>query len=109
MTLKFDASDAYAVRAVFPGDGVEVEWVMSRAVLKAGTITAAGVGDVHVWPSFARGVVTLVLRSADGSAELELSAQSVGLFLAETEALVPFGAEQVDVDAALARIFGVSR
>jgi hypothetical protein len=108
LTLKFDASDAIAVRAVFVGDGVTVDWHMSRALLKAGTVQAVGVGDVHVYPSFSRGVVVLILRSPDGSAELELSAKVVAEFLAATEEVVPLGAEAVDVDAALAQIFGVT-
>src|SRR5918912_1490995 len=82
VSLRYSATDPYAVRAVFSGDGMEVEWV------------------------FARDLLMISLTSPDGQAVLEATAGDVRDFLDRTAAVVPDGEESahLDLDAALARL-----
>lgn len=109
MTLKFDAADALVVRAVFARDGIEVEWTVSRDVLRSGLERHSGSGDVIVWPVRNGRTILIQLSSPDGLAVLQLPARKIAQFLSKTEVLVPYGSETVDIDAALAQIFGVSQ
>ena len=108
VSLRYCATDPYAVRAVFSGDGVEVEWVFARDLLRTGLSTPTGDGDVHVWPSWGTGreLLMISLTSPDGQAVLEAGAQDVRAFLDRTTAVVPDGEESahLDLDAALARL-----
>lgn len=103
-------SDPLTVRLVFAGDGIEVEWEVSRDLLVTGLTTSIGEGDVVVSPGW-RGlskVVNLRLSSPDGCAVLQGPASPLAMFLAATEAIVPLGGEDAavaaGVEAALARI-----
>lgn len=105
--LVYEVADPYAVKVRFgdsgepeepgfdaPEDDGGVEWLLSRELLRAGTSTPAGDGDVRIWP--ARGaldVLFLQLRAPSGEALFELSAGVVGEFLRDTERLVPVGEE----------------
>ena len=73
VSLRYSASDPYAVRAVFSGDGMEVEWVFARDLLRNGLTCPVGDGDVHVWPSWGTGreLLMISLTSPDGQAVLE--------------------------------------
>jgi hypothetical protein len=108
VTLRYSATDPYAVRAVFSGDGMEVEWVFARDLLRAGLSTPTGDGDVHVWPSWGTGkdLLMISLTSPDGQAVLEASAEDVRRFLDRTTLVVQDGDESqhLDLDAALARL-----
>jgi hypothetical protein len=108
VTLRYSATDPYAVRAVFSGDGMEVEWVFARDLLRAGLSTPTGDGDVHVWPSWGTGkeLLMISLTSPDGQAVLEASAEDVRRFLDRTTLVVQYGDESqhLDLDAALARL-----
>ena len=108
--LCYSAADPYAVRAVFSGDGMEVEWVFARELLRTGLGTPVGDGDVHVWPSWGTGreLLMISLTSPDGQAVLEASASDVRSFLDRTAAVVPDGDESahLDLDAALTRLLG---
>jgi hypothetical protein len=108
VSLRYSASDPYAVRAVFSGDGMEVEWVFARELLRTGLGSPVGDGDVHVWPSWGTGreLLMISLTSPDGQAVLEASASDVRSFLDRTAAVVPDGDESahLDLDAALARL-----
>jgi hypothetical protein len=108
VSLRYSAADPYAVRAVFSGDGMEVEWVFARDLLRTGLATPIGDGDVHVWPSWGTGreLVMISLTSPDGQAVLEASAEDVRTFLDRTAVVVPDGEESLylDLDAAVARL-----
>ena len=108
VSLRYSAADPYAVRAVFSGDGMEVEWVFARDLLRTGLSTPIGDGDVHVWPSWGTGreLVMISLTSPDGQAVLEAGADDVRTFLDRTAAVVPDGEESLylDLDAAVARL-----
>ena len=108
VSLRYSAADPYAVRAVFSGDGMEVEWVFARDLLRTGLSTPIGDGDVHVWPSWGTGreLVMISLTSPDGQAVLEASADDVRTFLDRTAAVVPDGEESLylDLDAAVIRL-----
>jgi Streptomyces sporulation and cell division protein, SsgA len=104
VSLRYSAADPYAVRAVFSGDGMEVEWVFARELLRTGLGSPVGDGDVHVWPSWGTGreLLMISLTSPDGQA----SAADVRSFLDRTAAVVPDGDESahLDLDAALTRL-----
>ena len=108
VNLRYSATDPYAVRAVFSGDGMEVEWVFARDLLRQGLGNPTGDGDVHVWPSWGTGreLLMISLTSPDGQAVLEASADDVRNFLDRTTAVVPDGQESdfLDLDAALSRL-----
>jgi hypothetical protein len=108
VSLRYSAADPYAVRAVFSGDGIEVEWVFARDLLRTGLVTPIGDGDVHVWPSWGTGreLVMISLTSPDGQAVLEAGAEDVRTFLDRTALVVPDGEESLylDLDAAVARL-----
>jgi hypothetical protein len=108
VSLRYSVADPYAVRAVFSGDGMEVEWVFARDLLRSGLGTPVGDGDVHVWPSWGTGreLLMISLTSPDGQAVLEAGASDVREFLDRTAAVVPDGAESsyLDLDAAVARL-----
>jgi hypothetical protein len=108
VSLRYSAADPYAVRAVFSGDGMEVEWVFARDLLRTGLSTPIGDGDVHVWPSWGTGreLLMISLTSPDGQAVLEAGAEDVRVFLDRTAAVVPDGEESLylDLDAAVARL-----
>src|SRR3954471_9119529 len=108
VSLRYCATDPYAVRAVFSGDGMEVEWVFARDLLRSGLTSPVGEGDVHVWPSWGTGreLLMISLTSPDGQAVLEAGAHDVRSFLDRTTAVVPEGDESqhLDLDAALARL-----
>jgi hypothetical protein len=108
VSLRYSASDPYAVRAVFSGDGMEVEWVFARDLLRTGLGSPVGDGDVHVWPSWGTGreLLMISLTSPDGQAVLEATSEDVRVFLDRTSQVVPDGEESahLDLDAALSRL-----
>ncbi len=108
VSLRYSVADPYAVRAVFSGDGMEVEWVFARDLLRTGLAAPVGDGDVHVWPSWGTGreLLMISLTSPDGQAVLEAAADDVRSFLDRTTAVVADGRESshLDLDAALARL-----
>lgn len=108
VSLRYSARDPYAVRAVFRGDDLEVEWVFARDLLSVGLSRPAGDGDVHVWPCWESGqdTVLISLSSPDGKAVLEAEARDVQAFLQRTAHVVPLGDEALflDVDAELSRL-----
>lgn len=110
VSLRYSATDPYAVRAVFSGDGMEVEWVFARDLLRSGLAAPIGDGDVHVWPSWGTGreLLMISLTSPDGQAVLEAAAEDVRMFLDRTAVVVPDGEESsyLDLDTALTRLLG---
>jgi hypothetical protein len=106
--LKYSSADPYAVRAVFSGDGMEVEWVFARDLLRSGLSAPTGDGDVHVWPSWGTGrqLLMISLTSPDGQAVLEAGADDVRAFLDRTTSVVPDGQESLylDLDATVKQL-----
>ena len=100
VSLRYCATDPYAVRAVFSGDGMEVEWVFARDLLAEGLHRPTGTGDVRVWPSrsHGQGVVCIALSSPEGEALLEAPARALESFLKRTDAAVPPGTEHRHFD-----------
>lgn len=99
--LRYDATDPYAVDAVFQtGDPRGVRWVFARDLLSAGLCRPTGDGDVRVWPRVhdGRSTVLIELRSPDGRAVLEAPAEGLAAFLQSTYALVPPGSESTCID-----------
>ncbi len=112
-TLSYRASDPYAITAVFDaGDHGQVAWVFARDLLAAGLDRPTGEGDVAVWPSLHAGleVACISLTSPAGHALFEAPRAELADFLAQTQALVPAGAEgdHLDLDAALADLLAGS-
>lgn len=111
--LVYDASDPYAVQAVFDtGAPDPVRWVFARDLLDEGVIVATGEGDVHVEPvTDAQGgrAVRLHLRSPEGSAQLDIAVGDVLAFLEATYEIVPPGIEdrRIDVDAAVSALLSL--
>lgn len=103
--LRYNASDPYAVEALFDtGNGEPVRWVFSRDLLAQGLRERAGIGDVTVWPvtdSWGQPAVRLRLSSPGGAALLEVPADSLSAFIDETYRLVASGTESryIDLDA----------
>ena len=111
VSLRYSATDPYAVRAVFCGDGMEVEWVFARDLLHGGLVGPAGAGDVRVQPM--PGVpakVQLELSSPSGHATFTTCATTLGDFLCRTFEAVPAGSEYswLDFDMALSELLNES-
>lgn len=109
VSLRYSAADPYAVRALFRGDGLEVEWVFARDLLLRGLTVPAGEGDVRVWPASGSQVM-VSLSSPDGRAVLEVDPADVRSFLACTTSVVALGQEShhVDLDSALEALLAES-
>jgi hypothetical protein len=115
VTLSYDATDPYAVHAVFrTGQGDGVEWVFARELLAGGVVGMTGEGDVRVWPadaepgSPAASAVNIALASPDGEALLAAPAGQLIDFVERTYDLVPEGCESLhlDVDATIQALLG---
>jgi hypothetical protein len=107
--LRYSTDDPWAVTVAFQtggeGDGI-VEWMFARQLLTDGVATAAGEGDVRVWPS-THGTdrfVNLAMASPSGSALFEIDRDDLVEFLQQTYLAVPTGSEGdvVDLDVELA-------
>ncbi|MER5601954.1 SsgA family sporulation/cell division regulator [Streptomyces sp. NPDC002265] len=110
MSLRYEPTDPYVVRAAFSTDTDELaEWVLGRDLLADGLTGTAGSGDIRVWPTAGRGdqAMYIVLRSPADTALLEVPVQDVMAFLEDTQALVPRGTESghIDWDLELANLF----
>lgn len=103
VSLRYGASDPYAVTVRFYGPDEHVEWVFARELLALGLTGEQGLGDVKVRAVNERGtdVVIISLASPDGRADLEADAADLRAFLSSTERIVPMGAEHrfYDIDA----------
>ncbi len=97
--LRYSCADPYAVAVVFHSEGAyPIEWIFARDLLAAGLATAAGDGDVRVWPAESGDLVFLELRSPSGQAVFAAQIEPLEDFLVWTERLVPFGAETAVLD-----------
>jgi hypothetical protein len=107
--LCYDTRDPYAVTATFfPGDGLEVAWVLARDLLVGGLDHQIGDGDAVVRP---------LIRGCGTEVELELSipghharvtfpAETLNSFLRASHDLVPLGTESdyLDLDALILQL-----
>ncbi|MFF0392923.1 SsgA family sporulation/cell division regulator [Kitasatospora sp. NPDC004615] len=106
--LRFDSNEPYAVCLMFPPLGAEdepIEWWFARDLLDAGRHARAGRGDVTVAPG-PGGAVHVTLRGEAGEAVIRVPGEVVDGFLGDCFALIPAGAEslQLDLDAELVRL-----
>ncbi|MFD9003702.1 SsgA family sporulation/cell division regulator [Streptomyces sp. NPDC059582] len=109
MSLQYEPSDPYAVRASFAtGSDETVQWIIGRDLLADGLEGPAGEGDVRVWPAEEHGASDLyiLLNPPDGAALFKAPAREIRLFLQDAEAVVPRGAESghIDLDAWLTHL-----
>jgi sporulation and cell division protein SsgA len=107
-TLVFDKADPVAVSLRLRTTDVRtVTWTFARQLLIDGARRPTGVGAVEVRPAFHEGrrFLVLMLKSAGGSAQVQLPHEPVAAFLNDTFAAVPSGseAEHVDWNAELAK------
>lgn len=106
--LDYSADEPYSVRATFQTGEESVSWVFARDLLAAGRKTAAGTGDISVWPATHGGdpVVCLSLSSPSGQAMLHADLADIDAFLDRSFAVVPAGTESelVDIDGLIERI-----
>jgi hypothetical protein len=103
------SSDPYTIRLEFEATPPDdpVVWEFARDLLAAGLHDVAGVpglGDVIIWPG--RGRICMLLDSPDGSIRLSASRRDITALVRVLGRVVPFGAERVDVDGAIAALLG---
>ena len=100
--FSYDPRDPFAVSITFEGTGPGTEdrvtWLVGRDLLRTGLAWPAGDGDVRLGPTAATDVLFLHLRTPTGEALMELSRAALAMFVAGTETLVPFGAEETAID-----------
>ncbi|WP_411103129.1 SsgA family sporulation/cell division regulator [Streptomyces sp. cmx-4-9] len=105
--LSYEREDPFAVRAKFlAGHEVIATWCFDRQMLAEGLHRPVGEGDVTFRPQWSAGgeAVRVELRDGGGcgaGAVLFVDAQALERFLDMTYAVIPAGAESVDVDAFL--------
>jgi hypothetical protein len=110
--FSYDAEDPFAVRMTFGAAGSgsdDVTWLVARELLWTGLERRAGDGDVRLGPAGPTDVLFLQLVAPSGEALFELSRVALVAFLRGTEALVPLGAETVDLDDELAALLSGGR
>ena len=114
-TFRYTPSDPWAVSATFASATAgSVTWTFARDLLVQGQYEPVGDGDVHVWPCLgadATAVVVIELDPDQHSVLLEAPARELHAFIEATLACVPVGreSEQVDLDAALAKLLTPGR
>lgn len=105
--LAYERADPFAVQAKFlAGHDTVATWCFDRQMLAEGLHRPVGEGDVTFRPQWSAGgeAVRVELRDGGGcgpGAVLFLDAQALERFLDMTYAVIPAGAETVDVDAFL--------
>lgn len=107
--LGYDPADPWAVEMTFSNLTGDVRWLVARDLLLDGLTQPTGEGDVLLWPSIDEdgcAAVVLELCSPHGRLVAQLSTRELSAFLARTCALVPQGAETVDLDGLVAALAG---
>lgn len=103
--LGYRSSDPFAVHAEFTGYGFTSNWVLARDLFGQGLMATqdspAGEGDVLIWRDEDPAYVLMSLTGSLGTALLAAPAEPIEQFIDATRALVPVGAESVQVDAAV--------
>jgi hypothetical protein len=107
----YDASDPWAVWITFSGNGDAVRWAVGRDLLLRGLTDPAGEGDIQLFPSVdenGRAAVVMELCSPDGRLVTQMKTSELYAFLARTLAVVPLGAETIDLDLLVESLVGQS-
>lgn len=106
--LTFDAGDPYTVRADFVGSHSTSTWLIGRELFAHGVLAdataPAGTGDVRVWRDEDPTYLLISLSGVEGDALLAGPAEPFVEFLAESVALVPFGAESPFMEDEISRL-----
>ena len=111
VTLRFDPADASIVTVTFtectspdPDDDDAPEWLIGRHILACG----GGVPGGDIEAERGKRLLTLTLRSPDGSCVLGFPVAELDAFLKETYALVPLDSDitELHIDAAIAEWLG---
>lgn len=105
--FEYDAADPFAVDALISTGVQQVRWTFGRDLLVDGLYEPAGHGDVQVWPCLSTegsAVVIIELSSPDGEIVLRAPSRPLHTFVQRMLALVPRGAESVDVDSWLLEV-----
>ena len=105
--LAYDPADPWAVEMTFSNRTGEVRWLVGRDLLIDGLTQPTGEGDVLLWPSIDEdGCATVVLElcSPHGRLVAQLASRELGAFLCRTLALVPRGAEIIDLEELVAEL-----
>jgi hypothetical protein len=98
----YDRTDGCAVTLAIEAASGPVHWTFARELLVHGQYEPVGDGDVHVWPCLSangEAVVIVELFSPVGETLLQFPARAVQEFVYSSTALVPIGAEEIDVDS----------
>ncbi|CAI9407760.1 SsgA family sporulation/cell division regulator [Nocardioides sp. T2.26MG-1] len=106
-TFEYDAADPWAVWITFRSPRDQVRWAVGRDLLLQGLTDPAGEGDIQLWPSIdenGRAAVVMELHSPDGRLVTQLHTHELYRFLTRTLAMVPVGAESIDLDELVAEI-----
>lgn len=104
VVLGYRRTDPYAVTMTFLTGTGDLTWTFGRDLLVHGVNLPTGQGDVHVAPSIGsngRAVVHIELTSPDGHLVLQTKAEDVFEFVTRTNAIVPVGEENLEVDVDL--------
>jgi len=101
--LGYVVADPYAVSMTFRTSSGDVIWTFARDLMVRGLTTAAGDGDVHVWPCLDNSgdaIVIVELSSPDGELLVQVPTRELYRFVNRTLALVPVGneSEYVNID-----------
>lgn len=106
--LRYDPAEPYAVTLLCHAEWGLIWWTFGRDLLSAGTLTAAGEGDVRITPAIADGTMRFDLDSPNGSLTVEAPIVDVADFLELTFDVVPVGSESehLDLDRELATFKG---
>jgi hypothetical protein len=110
----YDAGDPWAVWITFGGTartGEPVRWAVGRDLLLRGLTEPAGDGDIQLFPSVdenGRAAVVMELCSPDGRLVTQMRTRELYSFLSRTIAVVPLGAETIDLDLLVASLVGQS-
>lgn len=107
LQLSWTAEAPFTVTLVFPGRTETPLWVLSRELLEQGLYEPAGLGDVRC--AVVGNTYTITLAGVGNrhqpatTLDLDLTRPSVADFLAETQEVVPYGAEShwIDLDSKL--------
>lgn len=112
VTLAYDPAEPFEVRLVFHDPGEDIPWVFARSMLADGLERPVGHGDVMVLPMVGDSghlESVLIAVSVDrDSATACLPAGGVRAFLDRAHTAVAAGAECIDLDVELARLFGAT-
>ena len=107
----YDASDPWAVWITFRTGGDPVRWAVGRDLLLRGLTDPSGEGDVQLFPSVdenGRAAVVMELCSPDGRLVTQMRTSDLYGFLSRTLAIVPLGAERIDLDLLVESLVGQS-